>query len=83
MSEQGPNVGLVLVGIFVILFGLCIALVGGGCTLFLLASAGQGFGADFAMFLLISLVVFGVGALILWGGFKVVKAGYSPNEPGA
>jgi hypothetical protein len=82
MNEGGPNVGLVLIGIFVILFGACIALVGGGCTLFLLASAGQGFGADFAMFFLISLVVLGVGCLILWGGFKVVKAGYSTDEPG-
>lgn len=85
MSERGPNVGLVLVGIFVILFGLCITLVGGGCTILLLTmgSGGAGVGGEFATFLLLSLAVLGVGALIVWGGYKVVKAGYSSDDPGA
>jgi hypothetical protein len=88
MSEQGPNVGLVLVGIFVILFGLCITLVGGGCTILLLTigsggMGGGGVGGEFAMFLLLSLAILGVGALVVWGGFKVVKAGYSSDDSGA
>ncbi|HEY5713079.1 MAG TPA: hypothetical protein VIT38_14390 [Allosphingosinicella sp.] len=88
MSDQGPNVGLVLVGIFVILFGACITLVGGGCTLLLLTMGsggvgGGGVGSEFAMFLLLSLAVLGVGCLILWGGYKVVKAGYNNDVPRA
>lgn len=88
MSGQGPNVGLVLIGIFVLLFGLCITLVGGGCTILLLTMGsggigGGGVGGEFLTFLTISLVVLGVGGLILWGGIKVVKAGYSHDDPGA
>jgi hypothetical protein len=76
--SQGPNVGLVLLGIFIILFGLCITLVGGGCTVFMLSMVGQSQadGSEFAMFLILSLVVLTVGAGVLWLGIKVVRAGY-------
>jgi hypothetical protein len=74
MSE-GPNVGQVLVGIFVILCGLCMTLVGGGCTYFILASMGPS-GSGLGGFLLISLVVLGLGGLLLWVGVKVVRGGY-------
>jgi len=79
MSKE-PSVGLVLVGLFVILFGLCFTLVGGGCTLFLLASLGQSGTGDLGIFLLISLVCLAIGVLILWAGIKVVKAGYARDD---
>jgi hypothetical protein len=74
--SQGPNVGTVLVGIFAILFGLCIALVGGGCTMVLLVTAGQLGGArDFIFYLLISLVVLAVGGFTFWLGIKLLRSG--------
>ena len=76
--SQGPSAGLVLIGIFVILFGLCITLVGGGCTFFMLSMVGQSQadGGEFAMFLILSLVVLAVGAGVLWVGIKLVRTGY-------
>lgn len=33
MSETGPGVGGVIAGIFLLLCGICLLLVGGGCTI--------------------------------------------------
>jgi hypothetical protein len=76
MSE-GPSAGRVMAGILMILFGLCITLVGGGCTLFVLASfSSMGVGSDFGAFLLLSLFTLGVGVLCLWAGMRLLKGGY-------
>ncbi|HEY5713078.1 MAG TPA: hypothetical protein VIT38_14385 [Allosphingosinicella sp.] len=79
--SKGPSVGLVLVGLFIILFGLCIALVGGGCTILILLDPPRGELADgFVIFLLMALAALGIGILILWGGYKVVQAGYARDD---
>ena len=78
--SKGPNVGLVLVGLFVLLFGLCITLVGGACTIVLLASLGQAGNSGLGAFLLLSLACLGFGLLVLWGGYKVMKAGYASDD---
>jgi hypothetical protein len=85
--SKGPNVGLILVGIFVILFGLCIALVGGGCAILLLLEPPRGeLAGGLVIFLLMALAALAIGLLILWGGSKVVQAGTSredgPSGPG-
>ena len=33
-AEESPSAGDILIGIFFILCGLCLALLGGGCTIF-------------------------------------------------
>lgn len=79
--SKGPSVGLILVGLFVVLFGLCIALVGGGCAILILLEPPRGeLAGGLGIFLLIALAVLGVGILILWGGYKVVKAAYTPDD---
>ena len=73
--SKGPSVGLVLFGLFVILFGLCITLVGGGCTILILLEPPRGeLAGGYGVFLLMALAALGVGILILWGGYKIVKA---------
>jgi hypothetical protein len=39
--KPGPDTGGVIVGIFFLLFGICILLVGGGCTIFWIAMVGS------------------------------------------
>lgn len=74
--SDGPNVGEILIGIFVILFGLSIALVGGGCTVFILGSMNSTDLSGMAIFLLISLAVLALGLFLLWVGFKLAAGGY-------
>lgn len=77
MSEE-PNVGEILIGIFVILFGLCIALVGGGCTVLLVSVLGEGSGGDgsVAALLLVSLAVLALGLFLTWVGIKLMTGRY-------
>jgi hypothetical protein len=79
--SKGPNVGLILIGSFVILFGLCIALVGGGCAILILLEPPRGeLAGGLVIFLLMALAALGVGLLILWGGYKVVRVGTAQDD---
>lgn len=74
MSE-GPSVGDILIGIFIILFGLCIAFVGGGCTVMLVASVGGGWGAGTGgglALLIVSLAILALGLFLILIGFKMM-----------
>jgi hypothetical protein len=73
---EGPNVGEILIGIFVILFGLCIALTGGGCTVVALGSLNQSDWAGMGFFLLISLAILALGLFLIWVGFKLLTGKY-------
>jgi hypothetical protein len=78
MSE-GPGAGQILVGIFLILCGLCLTLLGGGCTamwVFVVANEGDTAGAG--GYLMMSLVTLGAGILLLWVSIKLLRA-----KPGA
>ena len=76
MSE-GPGADQILVGIFLILCGLCLVLVGGGCALFWLGAmfAGDnGLRGNYELgipLLLLSLAALGGGAVMLWAAVKV------------
>ena len=76
MSE-GPGAGNVIAGIFLILFGLCISLVGGGCTLLMLSYSTSMYQDGSWMLLLVSLVIFGGGLTIIWVGFKLTTGGFN------
>ena len=76
MSE-GPNTGNVIAGIFLILFGLCITLVGGGCTLMILSLSTSMYQDGSWMLLLVSLVILGGGLTIVWVGYKLTTGGFN------
>jgi hypothetical protein len=73
MSE-GRGAGEILVGIFLILFGLCIALVGGGCTLMWIAFGLHDHSADAGLLLLVSMATFAGGVAILWAAVKMLRS---------
>jgi drug/metabolite transporter (DMT)-like permease len=70
VSEE-PSAGGTLVGIFLILCGLCLVLVGGGCALFWVAAmfgGGDGLAGNYGLgipLLLVSLAALGAGAVML------------------
>ena len=74
MSE-GPSAGAVLLAIFLILFGLCFTLLGGGCAIFWIwamlqsGSSMNGSGG----FMMIGLVTLAVGVLLLWVSVKLLR----------
>jgi hypothetical protein len=76
----------VIVGIFLILFGICITLVGGGCTLMILSFSTSMYQDGSWMLLLLSLAIFGGGpdshlgsaSSCLTGGFKIPETGQCP-----
>lgn len=86
MSE-GPSAGAILLAIFLILFGLCFTLLGGGCAIFWLWAMLQG-GSSMngsGDFMMIGVVTLAVGLLLLWVSVKLLrgnKGGPSvPAEP--
>ena len=70
--SDGPSPGNVIAGVFLILFGLCITLLGGGCTLLVLAEFRPGADSGMLFFLALSLVILGGGVSLLWVGFRLV-----------
>ena len=82
-DDRGPGTGNVVAGIFLILFGLCLALLGGGCTLLMLSlmtSSSGGDGAGEAVpLILISAAVLGAGVVLIWVGIKLMTGGF--NKP--
>jgi hypothetical protein len=74
--SDGPDAGGILIGIFVILFGLCIALTGGVCSFFLIGSIAQGDYGGMGGLLLVSLAVLALGLWLCWMGFKLLTGRY-------
>lgn len=71
----GPDPGAVIVAIFLIVFGGCFALAGGGCTLFLLVNITS-WGSDAGMILPllgVSLIALGIGVLMLRGAMTLLR----------
>lgn len=67
MSDEGPSAGGVIVGCFLLLMGLCLVFLGGGCTLMILGSLRVPHLGDL-IFMLIP-----IGFLV--GGLKMIQAG--------
>jgi hypothetical protein len=68
--NEGPNTASIIAGIFLILCGLCLTLLGGGCTVVMFSeSMMQGGGM---VFVLLALITLGGGVAMIWLGVKVM-----------
>ena len=75
--NEGPGAGNIIAGIFLVLFGLCVTLLGGGCTVMMvweLESVVSG-GAWPLMFL--ALITLGGGIALIWLGVKLMTGGFN------
>ena len=82
-DRKGPDAGSIVAGIFLILFGLCLTLLGGGCTVLWIGTVGSsGSGSSNTLYnvlplLLFSLLTLGAGAALIWLGVKLMTGGFS------
>jgi hypothetical protein len=81
MSEgEGPSAGGILLGIFMLLCGLCITVLGGGCTILWMSELGSpysgGMGGLLNPLFILSLVTLAGGLGMLWIGFKLLTGKY-------
>jgi hypothetical protein len=71
-SSRRARVGAIINGIFLILFGLCLLLAGGGCTIMLIVDLKVRLtSVDGAAWILIALAVAGVGLLSIIVGIRL------------
>ena len=78
-KPEGVHVGDILIGTFVILFGLCFTLVGGVCATMwagmLFEPGGGGRGGSLAM-LIVSLAAVAFGLFVLYHGQRIARGRY-------
>ena len=74
MSE-GPSGADILIGLFMIFAGLCLSLLGGGCSLMMFSAIGTLQGGAI-LFLMLSLAVLAGGLGMIWIGFKMMTGRY-------
>jgi hypothetical protein len=82
--SDGPNAGAILLAIFLILFGLCLTLLGGGCAVFWIWAMLQGGSMNGSGgFLMVGLVTFAIGVVLLWASVKLLSGnkGTGPTPP--
>lgn len=78
-GPTGPRAGDILGGVVLILFGLCILLVGGGCTILWLSVmfADRGMrGSDGGFMLVISIVAAAAGLFAIVKGVQIFRGKY-------
>ena len=75
MDPDRPGPGAILGGIFMILFGLCLLLAGGACTILwsdvLLHDPGSN--GDGIVLLLVSIFIAGSGILFMVQGVRMLR----------
>ncbi len=72
MSE-GPGPGTIIGAIFLILMGLCLLFVGGGCTVMLASESTRGFYTAAIPLFLISLGTAAAGVALLMRAIKLLR----------
>ena len=75
MSEE-PNPARAVIGIFLLVAGICLVLLGGRCTIGVLGELGSQRGGDLdltGLVLTISLLMLAIGGLMVWGGMRLLK----------
>lgn len=73
--SDGPNPGAILLGIFLIMCGLGITLLGGGCTIMWLGQLGtlSGDGGLGLLLLAASLAALVTGLSAIWLGIRMFR----------
>ena len=90
MNEDGADIGTIIAAIFLILFGLCVSLVGGACTALwigmMISEPGESMGV---VLLLISAAVLAAGITAIVFGVRLLmkrrqdQPEFGSVEPGA
>jgi hypothetical protein len=75
--SNGNNAGNVIAGIFLLLFGLCVTLLGGGCTVLMLYEFESVVSGGGAPLMLLALVTLGGGLALIWLGFRLITGGFN------
>lgn len=75
-DKPGPGTGAIVAGTFLILFGLCLVLFGGGCSLIMFAEPG-GLGGLVGLVLFFALIGLAAGFSLIWLGVKLMKGDFS------
>ncbi len=68
----GPDAGNIIAGIILILFGLFITLLGGGCTFLFLSELSAIFQGDGIALFTLSLFTLGTGLALIYVGFRLL-----------
>jgi uncharacterized protein HemY len=70
-----PNPARTVAGVFLLVAGICLVLLGGGCTIGVLGNRHPGGGElDLTgLILTIALLMVAIGALMVWGGVRLLK----------
>ena len=81
-DKPGPSTGATAAGIFLILFGLCLTLFGGGCSLMLIAEPGSVIDSgqySYTPFFIVALALLGAGLALIWIGVKLMRGGFDKS----
>ena len=70
-----PNPGSILAGIFLIMCGLCVTVLGGGCTIMWLSEIGSIFsgGGGGLFFFALSVATLIAGLSTIWLGIRMFR----------
>ena len=74
--SDGPDPVRVVIGVFLLVAGICLVLLGGGCTISVLGELGRAHSGELdftGLALTIALVMLAVGALMVWGGMRLLN----------
>lgn len=75
--SNGNNAGNVIAGIFLLLLGLCVTLLGGGCTVLMLYEFESMVSGGGGVLLLISLAILASGLGLLYIAFRLMTGGFN------
>jgi hypothetical protein len=71
-GRRGPGPGQIIAGIFLILFGLCGTLLGGGCTVLMFSVVFQQPYGEGIPLLLVALAILAGGLASIWAGIMLM-----------
>lgn len=75
--NEGPGAGNIIAGIFLVLFGLCVTLLGGGCTVLMLSELESMVSGGAWPLMFLSLITLGGGIALIWLGVKLMTGGFT------
>lgn len=74
--SDGPDPGTAIVAIFLIVFGVCMTLAGGGCTFFMLVNIAELFrydGGSGLFLLFLSLGTLAIGIILVRTALRMLR----------